>query len=109
MAELQKKVPGAILSGLVRVDMMKYGDRIILNEFESLEATFYAMDSADTNGYEASTMVFLAKYWHSKFTEALDICGELGESPLKQRKSKRTSIQTHLDYTPRPPSLFVKR
>ena len=99
-----------MLSGLVRVDMMKYEDRINLNEFESLEAAYNAMDTSDTNGYEASTLVFLVNYWRSNITAALEIDGELGESPRKRgRKSKRTLIQTHLDFSLRPPSLFVQR
>ena len=79
MAELKKKVPGAILSGLVRVDMMKYGDRIIFNEFESLEATFYAMESSDRNSHEAETLLFLIKYWESNITEALQLGNDVGE------------------------------
>ena len=109
MSELKAKVPGAILSGLVRVDMMKYEDHIILNEFESLEATYYAMDLADVNGYESSTMVFLVNYWHSNITAALEIDDELGESPLKRRKSNRTAKQTYLNISHRPPSLVVQR
>ena len=106
---LKAKVPGAILSGLVRVDMMKYGDLIILNEFESFEAAFYAMDIADANAYEASTKVFLVSYWHTNITEAMKIDCELVESSTKRRKSNRTLIQTHIDYGIRPPSLFIQR
>jgi hypothetical protein len=39
--KLATKVPHAILNGLVRVDLMQLADgRIVVNEFESLEANY---------------------------------------------------------------------
>jgi hypothetical protein len=109
LAELKAKVQGAILSGLVRVDMMIYEDHLIVNEFESFEASFYSTDKGDVNGYEASTNVFLVNYWHSNITAALGIQGDCEESPTNPRKSNRTQIQTQVHITHRPPTLFVQR
>ena len=50
---------------LVRVDIMYLGDRMVVYEFESLEAFYTTTDSRDS---EAN--VFLNSFWH----ETLDSC-----------------------------------
>ena len=38
--QLKDAVPGTHTSGIVRVDIMQYNDRLVVNEFESLEAIY---------------------------------------------------------------------
>ena len=112
ISALKAKIPGAMISGMVRVDMMRYNGHIIINEFESLEATFYAIENSDRNNYEAETLLFLIKYWESNITEALQLDNHVGEfcTALQRRQSTRkivSKLQKHISNGP--PSLFVDK
>jgi hypothetical protein len=59
---LKRNNPSAIVDGLVRVDVMCTRDgRLIVNEFESLEAGYQA--SSSSFNYEAFVFDFLTDYW----------------------------------------------
>ena len=98
ISALKAKIPGAMISGMVRVDMMKHNGHIIINEFESLEATFYAMENSDRNSYEAETLLFLIKYWELNITEALqlgnDMVGEFCSVSQPRRLSSRKIVSS---------------
>jgi hypothetical protein len=59
---LKRNNPASIVDGLVRVDIMctKYG-RLIINEFENLEAGYQA--SSSSFNYEAFVFNFLVDCW----------------------------------------------
>jgi hypothetical protein len=70
MKRLKCKIPSVIADGLTRVDIMVTDDgRIIVNEFESLEATYYS-NSVNTNE-ELITERFLKLYWINKLKEIM--------------------------------------
>ena len=66
---LKRNCRDAIVDGLVRVDVMCYKGRMVVNEFESLEACY------GTNGryfaLEASVTTFLTQYWLQKLEKYL--------------------------------------
>lgn len=69
---LRKNCPCAILDGLVRVDVMEFKNKMVVNEIESLEATYYATHS-QTNR-EFGTKSFLEEYWMSQLNANLQKC-----------------------------------
>ena len=109
---LKAKIPGAMMSGMVRVDMMKHNGHIIINEFESLEATFYAMESSDRNSHEAETLLFLIKYWESNITEALQLGNDVGEfcsASQRRQSSRKIASRLQNQISNGSPSLFVDK
>jgi hypothetical protein len=62
--ELVAAYPGTIVSGVVRVDIMIHNARIVVNEFESLEA-FYSTSSSRPRELmeEYETYQFMQSYW----------------------------------------------
>jgi predicted RND superfamily exporter protein len=63
LVRLSMHEPGTIVTGMVRVDLMIHNDRIVVNEFESLEAMYSVSSdrsSALTDEYE--TLEFLKTY-----------------------------------------------
>lgn len=64
LRELAAVHPGTIMSGMVRVDIMIHNNRIVVNEFESLEA-FYSTSSSRPRELmeEYETYQFLQNYW----------------------------------------------
>jgi hypothetical protein len=68
LLKLKEVVPSTITDGLTRVDIMitDYG-KIIVNEFESLEATYYS--SKTCSNEEVSTQQFLELYWVKNLNE----------------------------------------
>ena len=59
---LRVALPYTIADGLFRVDIMMYKDRLVVNEFESFEATY-----TDVEGVE----IFLQMYWEKKIEDTL--------------------------------------
>jgi hypothetical protein len=65
---LKKNIPATIIDGLTRVDIMVTDNgRPIVNEFESLEATFYS--NSTNNNDELITQNFLQEYWLKKLKD----------------------------------------
>jgi hypothetical protein len=63
---LQKEIPS-------RVDIMITDDeRVIVNEFESLEATYYS--SKGSSNEESETQNFLRLYWIKKLRQIMKFC-----------------------------------
>ena len=67
MQELVKVLPGTIVSGIVRVDIMCLNSGWwVVNEFESYEAITY-----NKGDRECDTQSFLNSFWESKIKIAL--------------------------------------
>ena len=62
LQELVAVCPGTITSGLVRVDMMCYRGKVVVNEFESLEALYVPEYDRDYDK-DGRTKQFLQGYW----------------------------------------------
>ena len=61
--------PGLMRDGLLRVDIMQTRNkRMIVNEFESLEALYACSKQADTHRIE----LFLIDYWRKKLIHLLE-------------------------------------
>lgn len=57
-----------ILDNIIRVDLFDNGDgRLVVNEFESLEAGYKTSDAAKNN----EVYLFLEMYWESKIYESI--------------------------------------
>ena len=59
---LRVALPYAIADGLFRVDIMMYKDRLVVNEFESFEATYTGVEGVE---------MFLQTYWERKIENTL--------------------------------------
>jgi hypothetical protein len=57
---LEARCHGALIYPILRVDVMKYRDGMVVNEFESLEACFYSL-KFDT--FEIAVQSFLEEFW----------------------------------------------
>ena len=63
LQELVSRCPGTIVSGLVRVDLMSYNNRIVVNEFESLEAMYCPENRIRDSNKAMNARSFLVDYW----------------------------------------------
>ena len=96
----QVECPYAICDGLFRVDVfMNQSNQLVVNEFESLEATYYSSREKD----QTSVTSFLKDYWLSKLasldivqqiTSSVEVLGRDGRESATQddntkKKSKR--------------------
>lgn len=63
--------PEAIIDGLVRIDVMSYRGRLVVNEFESLEADFNVADRYDKS--EREIVNFLTSYWGNKLNRLINM------------------------------------
>jgi hypothetical protein len=70
VASLKLNCPSTITDGLVRVDIFKNAyDKLVVNEFESLEACYYNKKDSSFNS-EADVSTFLREnYWKNKLEE----------------------------------------
>ena len=61
LQELVSRCPGT--SGLVRVDLTSYNNRIVVNEFESLEAMYCPENRIRDSNKAMNARSFLVDYW----------------------------------------------
>lgn len=74
---LQSDIPSSICSGLIRVDIMiTQCGKLIINEFESLEAEFEAHAAIRDSVLQNQTENFLVEFWYSELTKALVTCNK---------------------------------
>jgi len=67
LQELALVCPATITSGLIRVDLMCYRGKIVVNEFESLEA-MTDCENAGKKDKEMGVSDFLVRYWKDLIT-----------------------------------------
>jgi len=66
---LKERVPGSIIRGMLRVDIMCREDGVlVVNEFESLEAFYTHKDHASRG---AETEQFMIEFWIAELTKLL--------------------------------------
>ena len=70
---LKTRCPETCIDGLIRVDIMFSNDenKMIVNEFESLEANFYSKKHGIEE--ESKVKVFLTKFWATELAKFIEI------------------------------------
>ena len=66
---LAKASPQAILDRIFRVDVMTFNDKLVVNEFESLEADYHAKEDERTFMMDSS----LKLYWKNKLFQMIQM------------------------------------
>jgi hypothetical protein len=68
VAELEKRIPGLISHGMLRVDIMQRSDgSLIVNEFESFEAAYQSSEIGTL-----LTRSFLTDFWYQILKRGLE-------------------------------------